>query len=278
MTVAAGPTSSSTYALRLGRGATPGVRVGRAGLDEAPAGQNHRGKTHGAVRWSTHLPALAVTGTPFENRLMGSLGVAVITTPGALSPGRAFTQHVVRPVEKEKDEAALQRFRQRIRPFLLRRTKELVAPSCRRKQEQVLPVVLAPRHRKTTPTSRGAAAHPGLVGTSSATGWRSSSALTKLRQLALDPALVDLGHDAGFGEDRPPREHVAEITAEGAPGAGVQPVHVVSSRRGRGATGRRGIATTYLDGTTLTARPSSRSSGPAWPRCSSSRSRPVASG
>ena len=50
---------------------------------------------------------LAVTGTPFENRLMELWSLLSITTPGLYPWPRRFRDVVVRPVEKDGDEAAL---------------------------------------------------------------------------------------------------------------------------------------------------------------------------
>ncbi|MCB0894276.1 MAG: DEAD/DEAH box helicase [Nocardioides sp.] len=243
----------TTYALlRLGQERYAGVGWGGLVLDEAQQVKNHRGKTYGAVR-SVDAPfRLAVTGTPFENRLMELWALLSITTPGLYPWPRAFTQHVVRPVEKEKDEAALQRFRQRIRPFLLRRTKELVAAELPPKQEQVLPVVLAPRHRKIYDAhfTRERQRILGLVEDFERNRVAIFSALTKLRQLALDPALVDPEHDAvGSAKIDLLVEHVAEITAEGHR-ALVFSQFTSFLRRVEARLAGEGIATTYLDGTT----------------------------
>ena len=54
--------------------------------------------------------------------------------------------------ERLGDTEALERFRRRIRPFLLRRTKEEVAPDLPPKQEQILEVRLTPRHRRVYET------------------------------------------------------------------------------------------------------------------------------
>ena len=67
---------------------------------------------------------------------------------GPLPRPGAFNELVADPVEKEGDQQALERFRRRIRPFLLRRTKDLVAADLPPKQEQVLEVELTPRHRR----------------------------------------------------------------------------------------------------------------------------------
>ncbi|HWJ08640.1 MAG TPA: SNF2-related protein, partial [Nocardioides sp.] len=121
--------------------------VGWAGvvLDEAQQVKNHQSKTYTAVRTLEAPFRLAVTGTPFENRLMELWSLLSITVPGLYPWPRRFADKVVRPIERDGDKEVLDRFRARVKPFLLRRTKELVADDLPPKQEQILPVELTPR-------------------------------------------------------------------------------------------------------------------------------------
>ena len=71
-----------------------------------------------------------------------------ISAPGLFANPEVFTELYRRPIESGADPTALERLRRRVRPLMLRRTKELVAQDLPPKQEQVLPVALGPRHRK----------------------------------------------------------------------------------------------------------------------------------
>jgi SNF2 family DNA or RNA helicase len=221
-------------------------------LDEAQQVKNHQGKTYSAVRSVDADFRLAVTGTPFENRLMELWSLLSITTPGLYPWPRRFRDVVVRPVEKDGDEAALRRFRTRIRPFLLRRTKELVADDLPPKQEQVLEVDLERRHRKIYDThlARERQRILGLVADFDRNRVAIFSALTKLRQLALDPALVDPAHEkVGSAKVSLLVDHLAEITAEGHRALVFSQFTSFLSRVRESLT-REGITTTYLDGGT----------------------------
>jgi SNF2 family DNA or RNA helicase len=109
---------------------------------------------------------LAVTGTPLENSLTELRALFAIVAPGLFASQRRFAEEYVRPIEGVRTgiaagvgageapvvtaglrEDRLARLRRRIRPFLLRRTKEIVAAELPAKQEQVLRVELAPEHR-----------------------------------------------------------------------------------------------------------------------------------
>jgi SNF2 family DNA or RNA helicase len=52
--------------------------------------------------------------------------------PGLLGSAARFDKAFRRPIEKDGDRLRAEILRKRIAPFLLRRTKEVVAPNCRR--------------------------------------------------------------------------------------------------------------------------------------------------
>ena len=221
-------------------------------LDEAQQVKNHQGKTYAAARAVDADFRLAVTGTPFENRLMELWSLLSITAPGLYPVPRRFRDMVVGPVEKDGDQAALDRFRRRIRPFLLRRTKELVAADLPPKQEQVLEVDLEPRHRKIYDTHLAKERQKilGLVEDFDRNRVAIFSALTKLRQLALDPALVDPDHDhVGSAKVSLLAEQLAEVTAEGHQ-ALVFSTFTSFLARVRERLDADGIPTVQLDGST----------------------------
>lgn len=221
-------------------------------LDEAQQAKNHQSKTYQAIRTITAPFRLAVTGTPFENRLMELWALLSITVPGLYPWPRTFAEKVVRPVERDGDQVVLDRFRARIKPFLLRRTKELVADDLPPKQEQVLQVDLEAAHRKIYDTHLAKERQRilGLVEDFDRNRVAIFSALTRLRQLALDPALVDDEHETvGSAKLDVLVEHLAEITAEGHK-ALVFSQFTSFLTRVRSRLDDVGIATTYLDGTT----------------------------
>ena len=244
----------TTYTLlRLEAPAYAEVEWGAVVLDEAQHVKNHRSKTFAACRALRTSTTLAVTGTPFENRLMELWSLLALTCPGLYPHQRAFVDRVVTPVEKQGDADALARFRRRVRPFLLRRTKDLVAAELPPKQEQVLTVELSSRHRALYDAhlARERQRILGLIEEDfDAHRVAILAALTRLRQLALDPALVDDDHE-GVGSAKVDLlvEHLREIAAEGHR-ALVFSQFTSFLRRVRERLDREGIETVYLDGTT----------------------------
>lgn len=220
-------------------------------LDEAQQVKNHHGKTYAAVRQVDADFRLAMTGTPFENRLMELWALLSLTVPGIYPWPKEFKAHVARPVENDGDTRVLNSFRRRIRPFMLRRTKDLVAGDLPEKQEQVVDVALTTKHRKIYETHLAKERQKilGLVDDFDRNRIAIFSALTKLRQLALDPALI--GEDASAGSAKLDLllEQLSEITGEG------HKVLVFSQftsylQRVQDRLVCAGMRTTYLDGQT----------------------------
>jgi SNF2 family DNA or RNA helicase len=227
-------------------------RWGGLVLDEAQTVKNHQGKTYQAVRRLDVPFRLAVTGTPMENRLMELWSLLSIVAPGLYPWPQRFVELVANPVERLGDTAALDRFRRRVRPFLLRRTKELVAADLPAKQEQLLEVALTPRHRRIYDThlQRERQTVLGLVEEFDKNRIAIFRSLTKLRQLSLDAGLVDAEYDGvGSAKIHVLADHLLEILAEGHR-ALVFSQFTSFLARVRDRLAREGIRTAYLDGST----------------------------
>jgi SNF2 family DNA or RNA helicase len=221
-------------------------------LDEAQTVKNHHGKTYQGVRRLDVPFRLALTGTPMENRLMELWSLLSIVAPGLYPWPQRFAELVANPVERLGDRQVLERFRRRVRPFLLRRTKELVAADLPAKQEQVLEVRLTPRHRKVYEThlQRERQTVLGLVEDFDKHRMAIFRSLTRLRQLSLDAALVDEAYD-GIGSAKIDVlvDHLREVVAEGHR-ALVFSQFTSFLARVRARLDREGVALTYLDGRT----------------------------
>ncbi len=221
-------------------------------LDEAQMVKNHQSKTYQAVRRLDVPFRLALTGTPLENRLLDLWSLLSIVAPGLYPWPRAFVDQVATPVERLGDAEVLRRFRRRIAPFLLRRAKEHVAADLPPKQEQVLEVRLSAEHQTLYDThlQRERQAVLGLVDDLDKHRIAIFRSLTRLRQLALDAALVDEAYDhVTSAKVDVLVDHLVELAAEGHR-ALVFSQFTSFLRRVRDRLEREGITSAYLDGST----------------------------
>ncbi len=162
-------------------------------LDEAQFTKNHQSKVYQCAR---QLPApfkLAITGTPMENNLMELWSLLSITSPGLFPSPTRFKDDYARPIEKQRDTERLSRLRRRIRPLMMRRTKEQVVSELPAKQEQLLEVELDPRHRRLYQQhlQRERQKILGLIDDVDRNRFTILRSLTLLRRLSLHPGLVD---------------------------------------------------------------------------------------
>jgi hypothetical protein len=169
-------------------------------LDESQYIKNSRSK---AAQTAALLPArhrLCLTGTPLQNHLGELWAQFHFLMPGLLGDEKSFYNGFRKPIEKLGDAARNAFLVQRIKPFLLRRTKDAVAKELPAKTEMVREVELSGLQRDLYETVRlamdrkvrGAIASKGMA--------RSQivilDALLKLRQVCCDPRLVKVaGHD-----------------------------------------------------------------------------------
>ncbi len=162
-------------------------------LDEAQFVKNHNSRAHQCARRLSTPFKLAITGTPLENNLMELWSLLSITAPGLFPSPSRFADYYQKPIERGADGDRLAQLRRRIRPFMLRRTKDQVASDLPAKQEQVLELELHPKHRKVYQThlQRERQKVLGLIDDMNTNRFAIFRSLTMLRQLSLDASLYD---------------------------------------------------------------------------------------
>ncbi|NJD35427.1 MAG: hypothetical protein FIA96_11450, partial [Betaproteobacteria bacterium] len=95
-------------------------------MDEAQFIKNPKAQSHQVARALRARHRLSLTGTPLENHLGELWAQFDFLMPGLLSNAKRFTQVFRTPIEKLGDDEMRARLADRVRPFLLRRTKEQV--------------------------------------------------------------------------------------------------------------------------------------------------------
>ncbi len=186
-------------------------------LDEAQFIKNRATRAYKAVRRLNARVKFAVTGTPLENNLMDLWSLLSVTAPGLFADPDVFAELYRRPIETGRDPDALARLHRRVRPLMLRRTKEAVATELPPKQEQVLGITLGPGHRRIY--DRHLAAERKrvlrLVDDLDRNRVAILRSLTVLRQLSLSPALVEPDAPEQSAKIDTLIDLVSELAAEG---------------------------------------------------------------
>jgi SNF2 family DNA or RNA helicase len=164
-------------------------------LDEAQNIKNPRSKAASAASQLQADQRLCLTGTPLENHLGELWSLFNFLMPGWLGDNKSFNQDYRIPIEKNGNEQRLAHLSGRIKPFILRRTKEQVASELPPKTEitQWVELTAAQRDRYETlrlamdQKVRAEVARQGLA--------RSQivilEALLRLRQACCDLRLLD---------------------------------------------------------------------------------------
>jgi superfamily II DNA or RNA helicase len=166
-------------------------------LDEAQAIKNPRSKGALAAQRLRATQRLALTGTPMENHLEELWSVFSFAVPGLLGERAAFGRAFRAPIEKRGDAERRRVLATRLRPFLMRRTKERVALDLPEKSEIVNRIELDGAQRDLYETIR-IAMHERVRDALRRRGLARShivvlDALLKLRQVCCDPRLLKMG-------------------------------------------------------------------------------------
>jgi superfamily II DNA or RNA helicase len=164
-------------------------------FDEAQLLKNPETQLRAAAVAMRGRSRFLVTGTPVENHLGELWSLVELAMPGLLGRRRSFEAMFRRPVEKRGLALALGLLRQRIAPFLLRRTKDGVGLELPPKTEIIERIELEPGQRDLYETLRleldGQLAEAlAKRGVPSAT-LDVLEALLRLRQCCCDPRLVE---------------------------------------------------------------------------------------
>lgn len=214
--------------LRLDEAEYAEIEWAAAVLDEAQFAKNPATKVHKAIAALKTRVTIAVTGTPLENSLTDLRALFALTAPGLFPSARRFREEYVQPIEQgkvpENEEGGeyrrrrLERLRRRIRPLMLRRTKEHVAAELPEKQVQEVLVDLAPAHRARYDAvlQRERQKLLGLLADLDRNRFTVFRSLTMLRMLALSPQLID-PDDRTIPSTKLDVliEHIEELRAEG---------------------------------------------------------------
>jgi superfamily II DNA or RNA helicase len=230
------------------------VEWGLLCLDEAQFIKNPHAKTTKTLKAFGARRRLCLTGTPVENLTTDLWSIIDFLVPGLLGGLSEFTRRFPKRPSASKDSRRLERLRTIVSPFVLRRTKEAVAPELPPRIETRLTCEMAgtqarfyatlKRYHREEVQRAIASGDIKKIGAAVFTG------LLRLRQAALYPIDADpTGEGVPSVKERELLEQLTEVAAEGHK-ALVFSQFVTALARLEAAARGRGLETLYLDGST----------------------------
>ena len=170
-------------------------------LDESQQIKNREGKIFRAVTQLNAAHKLSLSGTPIENSLSDLWAQMQFINPETLGSYPFFKREFIGPIERRRDEYKITQLRELVDPFLLRRTKEEVAPDLPALTEDVLYSEMETTQRKLYEAEKSKARNYLLENFQNKPQFqfRVLQSLLKLRQLAISPQLINNEKDLPRG-------------------------------------------------------------------------------
>lgn len=179
-------------------------RFNYAILDESQAIKNPSSHITRAVMQLNTAHRLILTGTPLENSTLDIWSQMSFINPGLLGSQSFFRNEFQIPIEKRHDEAKTARLYNLIKPFMLRRNKAQVATDLPEKVESVLYCEMTPDQETQYEEAKSYYRNLILEHIEESGMARSQivvlQGLTKLRQIANHPRMVDADYEGDSGK------------------------------------------------------------------------------
>jgi len=176
-------------------------------LDESQVIKNPTSNIAKAVRELKSRHKLVLSGTPIENTTLDLWSQMSFINPGILGSQTYFRNEYQNPIEKKGDEARSKKLSAIIKPFVLRRHKSQVATELPEKVENIQYSEMTPEQEKKYEEVKTLYREKifKLIETEGLGSSRFMilEGLTKLRQLANHPRMIEQGYtgDSGKLED-----------------------------------------------------------------------------
>lgn len=186
-------------------------------LDESQMIKNKESKMFKAINEIPAENRLSLSGTPIENSLSDLWSQMQFINPEMLGSFPFFKAHYLIPIEKHQDTDALAQLASLIKPYILRRTKEEVAPELPPLTEQIEYISLEKAQLDMYDKIKSATRNYLLGLDDSDRGYKFHifAALTKLRQIANDPFMVDNEYTGGAAKKKHILSKMEEVRKSG---------------------------------------------------------------
>jgi superfamily II DNA or RNA helicase len=162
---------------------------------------------------------LVLTGTPVENSLTDLWSQLNFVNPGLLGDLSFFRREFARPIEKSGDDRQEDKLKKIIKPFILRRTKEMVAKDLPPLTEQVVYCDMTDEQMKLYEEEKSAVRN-SIFRSIETTGLEKSAivvlqGLMKLRQISNHPVMTYEDYAAGSGKFETVLQDIESVISEG---------------------------------------------------------------
>jgi non-specific serine/threonine protein kinase len=222
-------------------------------LDESQAIKNPVSQSAKGCRLLEADHRLVMTGTPVENSTMELWSQFAFLNPGLLGNLEYFKSEIGGPIERDANADTAQFLRKMVYPFILRRTKEQVAPELPPRTERIIYGDMEPAQRKIYVRTREEY-RKSLLGLIDGQGMENArmkilEGLLRLRQICIHPRLVDKAYHGESAKFELLTEHIDTLMSEGHK-ALIFSQFVETLKLLRADLDARKIRYAYLDGST----------------------------
>lgn len=172
-------------------------------IDEAQHIKNAKTMNARSVKRINAVHKFALTGTPIENSLKELWSIFDFIMPGYLYTAHEFRARYETPLVKDGDSMTAQSFRERIKPFMMRRMKKDVLSELPEKIENTMYAELTPEQKKLYTAYLALARDKTIELLESGDGrgkMRILTLLMRLRQICCHPTLFDENYDKDSGK------------------------------------------------------------------------------
>jgi non-specific serine/threonine protein kinase len=188
-------------------------------LDESQKIKNPFSKSARLVKRLNADHRLCLTGTPIENNLNELWSQISFLNPGMLGSLKKFQDAFVKPIQKMNDNEASEFLKKTIYPFVLRRTKELVAKELPPKTEMIHYCEMESEQMKVYELLKDSIRFEIMKEINEKgikkSGFKIIEGLLRLRQVCNHPVLFDKTYRKNSGKFEEFKEMLGEVLNEG---------------------------------------------------------------
>jgi superfamily II DNA or RNA helicase len=188
-------------------------------LDESQTIKNPGSAVYRTITRLKSSFKLVLTGTPVENSLTDLWSQLNFVNPGLLGDLSFFRREFANPIEKEGDDSQEDKLRNIIKPFILRRTKEMVAGDLPPVTEQTVYCDMTEEQHKLYEEEKSAVRN-SIFKSIETTGVEKSAivvlqGLMKLRQISNHPLMAYEDYNSGSGKFETVMQDMESVISEG---------------------------------------------------------------